>query len=110
MEGMMSNFGKGVVAGISLVLVIVLVVLAFRFFYNRDMRIYETLEVQHEIQELREDVINRDPYEFLDTTPGVRGAADSAADEFRRKRDEALQRFRSRLIGGRSDPGSGGSD
>jgi hypothetical protein len=94
---MMSNFGKGVLAGISLALGIVLVVLAFRFFYNRDKRIYEALEAEYELQELREDVINRDPYEFLDTTPGVRGAADSAADEFRSKRDEALQRFRNRL-------------
>ncbi|GHU12564.1 hypothetical protein FACS1894161_1050 [Spirochaetia bacterium] len=56
----------------------------------------EYAEKQVEIQQLREDYGNRDPVEFLDV-PGVRDTADNAADEFRRKRDEALQRFRNRL-------------
>jgi hypothetical protein len=77
-------------------LALVMIIAAFRFFHERDRKIYEYVEQQNAIQDLREDYVNRDPYEFLDT-PGVRGAADNANADFRRKRDEAVQRFRNRL-------------
>jgi hypothetical protein len=94
----MSSFLKGIVAGAAGMLVLVLVVLAFRFFHNRDRKILEYMEAQNELQIMQEDIGNRPSDEFLED-PGVRGAADTAADEFRRKRDEAAQRIR----GGRAD-------
>jgi hypothetical protein len=89
----MNNFLKGIITGAAGMLVLVLLALAFRFFHNRDRKIYEYMETQNEIQAMQEDINNRPPDEFLED-PGVRGAADSAADEFRRKRDEAVQRIR----------------
>jgi hypothetical protein len=90
----MNSFWKGVITGAAGMFALVLVITVFRFFYNRDKKIYEYMEAQREIEALQEDIGNRDPYEFLDD-PGVRGAADNAAGEFRRKRDEAVQRIRS---------------
>ena len=65
---------------------------------NKELSNYalEYAEKQNEIEVLREDYIHRDPVEFLEI-PGVRGAADGAAAEFDRKRDEVLQRFRGGL-------------
>jgi hypothetical protein len=86
------TFWKGAITGAGLLLVLILIISAFRFFHERDRKIYEAMELQNEIQELREDYSNRDPYEFLDD-PGVRGAADNAKDEYYRKLDEILQRY-----------------
>jgi hypothetical protein len=94
----LNNFVKGVITGAGVMLALVLVIGAFRFFYERDKKIYEYAERQHEIQEIREDYRNRDPYEFLDEVPGVRGAADGAAEEFNRKRDEAIRAIRQSRI------------
>ena len=60
------------------------------------------VERQMEIEALRENgflqnLSNRDPAEFIEAIPDVRGAADGASADFIRKRDEAVQRFRSRL-------------
>jgi hypothetical protein len=90
-----NGFLKGVITGAGTVLALVLIIAAFRFFHERDRKIYEYVEQQNAIQEMREDYRNRDPYEFLDT-PGVRGAVGDAAEEFYRKRDEAIQRIRGR--------------
>jgi hypothetical protein len=90
----MDSFLIGVITGAAGVLVLVLVVLAFRFFHNRDRKILEYMEAQNELQIMQEDIGNRPPGEFLED-PGVRGAADNADAEFRRKRDEAVQRIRS---------------
>jgi hypothetical protein len=95
----MNSFLKGIITGAAGMLLLVVLVLVFRFFHERDKKIYEYMEAQREIEVLQEDIGNRDPYEFLDGVPGVRGAADNAADEFRRKRDEAIQRIR----GGHAD-------
>jgi hypothetical protein len=88
----MKSFWKGVLTGAGLMLVLVLIILAFRFFNERDRKIYEAMELQNEIQDLREDYGSRDPYEFLED-PGVRGAADNARDEYYRRIDEILQRY-----------------
>jgi hypothetical protein len=90
----MNDFLKGVVTGVVFVIVLVLVVLVLCFFNERDRKIYEYMEVQNEIQVMQEDLNNRPLDEFLED-PGIRGAADNAVDEFRRKRDEAIQRIRS---------------
>jgi hypothetical protein len=89
----MSDSLKGIITGAVGMLVLVLVVLAFRFFHNRDRKIFEYMEAQHEIELLQENIGNRPPDVFLED-PGVRGAANNADAEFRRKRDEAVQRIR----------------
>jgi hypothetical protein len=54
--------------------------------------------LERESAAMREDINSRPLDEFLDD-PGVRGAADNAAGEFRRKRDEAVRRIRGGLSG-----------
>jgi hypothetical protein len=89
----MKDFWRGVITGAAGMLVLAVLVLAFRSFQERDRKIYEYMEAQREIEVLREDIGNRPLDEFLED-PGVRGAADNADAEFRRKRDEAVQRIR----------------
>jgi len=92
----MSDFYKGLIAGVGLAVIIFGLIIAVHFANKKDKELIEYAEKQIEIEALREDYSNRDPAEFVDTVPGVRRAADGAAAEFERKRDEALQRFRSR--------------
>jgi hypothetical protein len=92
----LTEFGKGLIAGVIGSVIIFGVMIAFHFLNKRDKELIEYAEKQIEIENLREDVINRDPVEFFEV-PGVRRSADGAAAEFERKRDEALQRFRSRI-------------
>jgi hypothetical protein len=94
----MNKFWKGAITGAAIMLALVVVVLAFRFFQERDRKIYEYLEAEYELQALQENLGGRPAVEFLED-PGVRGAADNARDGFQRKRDEALQRIR----GGHAD-------
>ena len=94
----LTDFAKGLLAGVVASVIIFLVIMGFRFLIQRDQKIREAWEKQHEVQMLQEEYRNRDPYEFLDDIPGVRRAADNATDEFRRKRDEAVQRFRDRPL------------
>ena len=94
----MSDFFRGIIAGAIIVMVFFAVFFSFKYFMNRDRKIIEQWERQNEIQTLREVYSNRDPYEFFNDTPGVRRAADNATSEFRERRDEAVQRFRSRPV------------
>jgi len=92
----MNNFIKGFFIGALVVLVVFGVIGSLKYLNRRDKELIEYAEKQIEIEEMRNDVVNREPAEFVDTVPGVRGAVDGAAAEFERKRDEAVQRFRSR--------------
>ena len=92
----MTDFMKGLITGAAVCLFLFGVIFALWFYHRRDRGLIEYAERQFELQELREDYINRDPAEFLEI-PGVRGAADNAADNFERKRDEILHRFRNRI-------------
>jgi hypothetical protein len=92
----MKEFWRGVVTGAVIVLLLVLLVTAFRFFWERDRKIFEAMEAQHEIELLQEDIGGRSADEFLEDA-AIRGAADDAAADFRRKRDEAVQRIRGGL-------------
>ena len=98
----MKPFWVGFIAGFAIAAIISGVVAVAVYSRNKNKEKIEYVEKQIEIEALREDgflrnLRNRDPVEFLETVPDVRRAADGAAAEFERKRDEALQRFRSGL-------------
>ena len=96
----MKKFWVGVLAGVSFAGIIFGVVSSLVFLHNREKEIVreimEYAEKQQIIEELQEDYGNRPVDEFLEI-PDVRRAADGAAAEFERKRDEILFRFRNRL-------------
>ena len=93
-----TDFTKGIITGFISAVIIFGVVYALWFFQKRDKELIKYVEKQIEIEAVREDYRNRDPVEFLDDIPGVRRAADGATAEFDRKRDEALQRIRTRPL------------
>ena len=92
-----TDFGKGVIAGFVLAAIIFGFVSVLMYRNKKDKELIEYAERQIEIQEMREDYLNRDFVEFLETMPDVRTAADGAIADFERRRDEILERFRSRI-------------
>jgi hypothetical protein len=92
----LTDFAKGVICGALVAIAIFSIIAIITYSNRRDKELIEYAKKQIEIEELREDIINRDPDEFLEI-PNVRRAADGAAAEFERKRDEILERFRSGL-------------
>ena len=98
MKHYLTDFAKGTICG-ALVSIIISGFIAGLMYYNkRDRGLIEYAEKQMEIEALQEDIINLPADDFLEI-PDVRRAADGAAGEFDRLRDEAVQRFR----GGYSD-------
>ena len=91
---MITDFWKGIIAGVIALAIIFGVVLFFVVTNTKTKETIRYVEIQQQLEELREDYSNRDPVEFIDSVPGVRGSVDDAIGEFDRKRDEALQRFR----------------
>jgi len=73
------------------------VVCGLVFFHQRDKELIKYAQKHMEIEALREDYVNRDPVEFIETIPDVRGAVNGATADFERRRDEILQRFRNRI-------------
>jgi hypothetical protein len=98
MKNLCTDFFKGMIAGFVAAAVLCGAVCAIVYFHNRDKELLEYVEKQNEIQTLREDYGNRDPYEFLNVVPGARGAVDDATAEFERKRDEAVRAIRQSRI------------
>ena len=96
----MKAFWWGFVIGVLFACIVFGVVCGLVCLHNKEREIAnyvrEYAEKQIEIEEMQEDYGNRDPVEYLNDIPGVRGAADGAAAEFDRKRDEILYRFRNR--------------
>ena len=92
----LTDFAKGIIIGFCIGIIIVGFAAALLNRHKKDRELIEYAEKQIEIEALREDYRNRDPVEFLEL-PGVRGGADNAINDFERKRDEAVQRFRNRL-------------
>jgi len=96
----LTDFAKGIIIGFCIGIIVAGLTAAIIIFYNKERAItkefIEHVEKQQVIETMREDYINRDPYEFFEV-PGVRGAADGAIADFERRRDEAVQRFRNRL-------------
>ena len=93
----LTDFAKGTICGALVAIIILGIIAGLMYSHKKDKEKIEYAERQIEIEELREDVINRDPVEFFEI-PDVRRAADGAAAEFDRKRDEILERYRSRFI------------
>jgi len=95
----LTDFSKGIIAGVVVSAVVFSAIAGITgiwFLRERDRGLIEYAERQGAIDVLREDYVNRDPVEFIETIPDVRGAVDRAAAEFIRRRDEALQRLRDR--------------
>jgi hypothetical protein len=95
MKRLLTDFGIGFIAGFVIAAIIFGTVAGFIHFRNKEREKQKYVELQKEIEVLREDVINLTSDELLDLS-GIRDAADGAAAEFIRKRDEALQRLRDR--------------
>jgi hypothetical protein len=91
----LTDFWKGVITGVGLAAIMFVLIIAVHIANKRDKELVDYAKKQIEIEELREDYGNRSPADFLEI-PDVRRAADGARAEFERKRDEALQHFRSR--------------
>jgi len=92
-----TDFGYGFVIGFITAVIILMTIFGLVYVGNKNREMSNYVELQQVIEELREDYINRDASEFLDAIPGVRTAADGARDEFERKLDEILLRFRNRI-------------
>jgi hypothetical protein len=92
-----TDFWFGFILGALLVIIVFSVVLGIFYFKDKNREMTEYAKKQIEIEKLREDYSNRPSDDFLEI-PDVRRAADGAAAEFERKRDEALQRFRGRFV------------
>ena len=106
----LTDFAYGLIIGFITAVVIFMTIFGLVYVGNKNREILEYVELQQVIEELREDYINRDASEFLDTIPGVRTAADGARNEFERKLDEILLRFRGGLTDRRTDGSSVRSD
>ena len=97
----MKVFWNGFIAGMLSAGILFGFISGLVYFHNRDRRAIEYAEKNMEIfqEELYlQNLVNRDPVEFLDDIPGVRGAADGATIEFNRRVEEILQRFRNRSV------------
>ena len=94
----LTDFAKGIIAGVVASMIIFGVIAGIYFHNKRSKELVEYAERQIEIEALREDYGNRDPVEFLDDIPGVRGASAGAAADFDTRLGEILYRFRNRLI------------
>jgi hypothetical protein len=90
----LTDFTKGIIAGFILAIFILGIIHVIRHLHKRNKELTNYAEKQIEIENLQEDINNRSADEFLEI-PDVRRAADGARDEFDRKRNEILERYRS---------------
>ena len=93
----LTDFAKGIIIGFCIGIIAVGLTAGLLNRHRKDKELIEYARKQEAIETMRTDYANRDPAEYLETVPDVRRAADGAAADFDRKRDEALQRFRSGL-------------
>ena len=95
--GKITDFGKGIIIGLCIGVIVVGLMAGLISRHRRDKELIEYANKQLEIETLRGFYYQRDPVELIDDIPGVRGAVNGAAADFERRRDEAVQRFRSGL-------------
>jgi len=88
-----TDFGYGFVIGFITAVIILMTIFGLVYIGNKNRERLNYVELQMEIEAIREDYINLDVSDFLEI-PDVRRAADGARDEFERKLDEILLRFR----------------
>ena len=96
LRGIITNFAIGFIAGFVTAAIIFGIGAGVVHHRKKEKEKTKYVELQQEIESMREEVINLTADDLLDI-PDVRRAADGAAAEFERNRDEALQRFRSGL-------------
>jgi Tfp pilus assembly protein PilO len=92
----LTDFSIGLIIGFVVCVIIMSLVLALVVSYYRNKEQVEYAERIQEVEMLREDYLSRDSDEYLEL-PHIRGAADRAASDFDRRRDELLHKFRSEL-------------
>ncbi|MDR2542882.1 MAG: hypothetical protein LBC80_05470 [Treponema sp.] len=97
MKNVLTDFAYGLIIGFITAVIICGTITGLMYVNLKHKERINYVERQQAIEDLREDVINRDFVEFLETMPDVRTAADGAITDFERKRDEILERFRSRI-------------
>jgi di/tricarboxylate transporter len=90
----LTDFAKGVIVGALFAIIVFGIIAGLTYLKKRDKELIKYAEKQIEIENLREDINNRSADEFL-KIPDVRRATDGARDEFDRKRNEILERYRS---------------
>jgi len=99
-KGVLTDFARGLIIGFIAAVTVFGIVSSLIYANNRKKEelknALEYVEKQMEIEALREDYSGRSADDFLEI-PDVRRAADRASDDFIRKRDEILQRFRDRI-------------
>ena len=93
----MTRFWQGFKAGLLAATIFFAIIVGSVIYSKCDKENMDYEENQTGFDWLWEDYDDRDPDEFVDAIPDVRGAADGAAADFIRKRNEAVQRFRGRL-------------
>jgi len=93
---LLTDFGYGFIIGFLASVILFLIIGGLVYFHhkNKEQNLY--VEKQIEIEALHEDYSNRSVDELLEI-PDVRRAADDAGNEFIRRRDDLLLRFRSRI-------------
>jgi hypothetical protein len=89
----LTDFGKGVIAGFIITAIVTGIIAGLYFRHNKDKEFIEYAEKQIEIEELREDYVNCDPVEFIETIPDVRAAVDGTTADFNRKLNEIFERY-----------------
>ncbi|MDR2900738.1 MAG: hypothetical protein LBV20_04385 [Treponema sp.] len=93
----LTDFSFGLIVGGAVILIIMSLILGLVVSYYKNKEQFEYAERLQEVETLREDYSACDSDEFLEL-PDVRGAADKAASDFERKREELLHKFRGGLI------------
>jgi len=92
----LTDFSWGIIVGFITAVIICGTIAGFVYVNHKHKEKIEYAERQIEIEAIREDIINRAVDEFFEY-PDIRRAADGAADEFIRRRDEIIHEFRNRL-------------
>jgi len=93
---LLTDFAWGFIFGFILAIVVCGAVAGLIYVCHKSKELNVYVEKQIEIEALHEDYSNRSVDELLEI-PDVRRAADDAGNEFIKKRDELLYRFRSRI-------------
>ena len=93
----LTDFAIGFIAGFVTAAVIFSIVAGVVHLRNKDKEKIKYVELQQEIEAMRDEVINLTIDDLLEL-PDIRRSADGAAAEFDRKRDEILERFRSGIV------------